>query len=149
VKVEQPGHGLALAAVHKKQKVKDWVKLFQSVGIETKAAKDYLSMQWSRALLNMMGNASAAIVNRPPSILYKSDTMYDLDIRMLQEALAVMKKLKIKVIDLPGGPATQLANGVNRPKILFKRFLINTVTAARGDKMPFFYAVISSGKRKN
>jgi 2-dehydropantoate 2-reductase len=149
VKVEQSGNGLALAPVQPKQNIKQWVKLFKSVGINTKEMKDYQSMKWSKALLNMMGNASSAIVNRPPTILYKSDTMYDLDVRMLQEALAVMKKLKIKVVDLPGGPASQLANGVSRPKIFFKRFLVNTVAGARGSKMPSFYADISSGKRKN
>jgi 2-dehydropantoate 2-reductase len=149
VRVEQPGHGLVLAPLQSKQRVKEWANLFKSVDIPAKAVKDYQSMQWSRALLNMMGNASSAIVNRPPSILYKSDMMYDLDVRMLQETLAVMKKLKIKVMDLPGGPASQLVSGVNRPKLFFKRFLVNTLTAGRGDKMPSFYADISSGKRKN
>jgi 2-dehydropantoate 2-reductase len=149
IRVEQPGHGLVLAPIHNKKRIKEWVDLFKSVGINTKGVRDYQSMQWSRALLNMMGNASSAIVNRPPDILYKSDTMFDLDVRMLQEALAVMKKLKIKVMDLPGGPASQLANGVSRPKIFFKRFLVNTVTTGRGDKMPSFYSDISAGKRKN
>ena len=146
VRVELSGRGLALAPTQPKQKIKKWVNLFKDLGISTKAIKNYESMKWSKALWNMMGNASAAIVNRPSSILYKSDVMYDLDMRMLKEATAVMKQRKIKVVDLPGMPVSQLASGSG---LFFKRFLMNKVMGGRGDRMPSFYADISAGRRKN
>ena len=146
VRVETPGCGLAIAPTQPKQKIKEWVKVFKDLGIDTKAYKEYESIKWSKALWNMMGNASSAIMNRPPSILYKSDVMYNLDIRMLQEAVAVMKKHKIKVVDLPGASVSQLASGSG---LFYKRFVMNKVMGGRGDRMPSFYADISSGKRKN
>ena len=146
IRVEQLGRGLALAPTKPKQKIREWVKLFKSLGIDTKGLKDYEAMKWSKALWNMMGNASSAIVNRPPNILYKSEVMYDLDIRMIQEAVAVMKKHRIKVVDLPGTPVSQLASGSG---LFFKRFVISKVVGGRGERMPSFYADISVGRRKN
>jgi ketopantoate reductase len=65
---------------------------------------------------------------------------------MLQEAVAVMKQLKLKVVDLPGTQVTQLASGSG---LFYKRFVMNKVVGGRGNRMPSFYADISSGKRKN
>jgi 2-dehydropantoate 2-reductase len=150
LKVERPGGGLLLAPIQPKQKIKNWVSLFKEAGITTDSMKDSVSMKWSSAMVTIVGNASSAIVNRPPDILYKSDTMYDLEVRMIQEALAVAKKHKIKIVDLPLAPASQLASGVKRlPKFLFKRFLTNEIVKARGDKLPSFYMDLSAAKRRN
>lgn len=68
---------------------------------------------------------------------------------MLRETLAVMKALNIKVIDLPGSPATKLAFGVRRaPNLLLKPILTNIVAKGRGDKMPSFQIDLMAGKGK-
>ncbi len=148
--VERANRGLALAATQPKQDIKQWVQLFQQAGIQTISVKDHQSMKWSKALLNIVGNASSAILNRPPATIYKSSAMFDLEVRMLQECLAVMKALRLKVINLPGSPAKTLARAVNHvPPAVLKPFLAKLVGSGRGDKMPSFHIDLTAGVGKS
>lgn len=148
--VEKEGRGLALAPTQKKQDIRKWVVLFRKAGISTNLVKDYHDMKWSKALLNIVGNATSAILNRKPGLIYKSDIIFDIEVRMLKETLAVMKKKKINVIDLPGSEAKRLAFGVKRlPKSMLKPIMTNLVAAGRGDKMPSFQIDLMASKGKS
>ncbi|MFQ5421390.1 MAG: ketopantoate reductase family protein [Anaerolineae bacterium] len=143
--VEHSGRGLALASPAG-QDVRQWVNLFNQAGVKTIRAKNYEAMKWSKALLNIVGNATAAILNRRPGVIYKSAAMFDVELRMLQEMLAVMKKKGIPVMDLPGSPAKKLATAVTRvPKALLKPILTKQVVGGRGDKMPSFQIDLVNG----
>ncbi|MCA9958419.1 MAG: ketopantoate reductase family protein [Anaerolineales bacterium] len=145
--VERVDRGLGLAPTQAGQNIKKWVSLFEVAGIPTEYVADYRSMKWSKALLNIVGNASSAILNRSPGAIYKIDPLFELEIRMLREAIDVMDKMKIKVIDLPGSPATKLATAVKRaPKLILKPFLTQMVAKGRGDKMPSFHIDLMAGK---
>lgn len=148
--VERSDRGLALAPVQAKQKIGRWVKLFQAAGVNTIACSNYKTMKWSKALLNMVGNASSAILNRHPKVIYGYEPTFRLEMVMLKEALAVMKKLKLKPINLPGAPAARLAFAVQRvPRVLLKPILVNMVAGGRGNKMPSFQADLAAGKDKS
>jgi len=147
--VERADRGLTIAHAIKGTNIKAWDKMLNEAGVPTEALPDYQSMKWSKAFLNIVGNATSAIVNRPPGVIYKSDNLFDLEKRMLRETLAVMKAYKIKVIDLPGSPATKLASGVRRaPNIILKPILTNVVSKGRGDKMPSFQIDLMAGRGK-
>jgi 2-dehydropantoate 2-reductase len=147
--VENEG-GLGLAPTQPGRKINDWVKLFRSVGIETEGLKNYQAMKWSKALMNIVGNATSAILNRPPKVIYKSEMMFDLEMRMLRETLDVMDALKLKVVDLPSWSPGKLSFGVRRlPTALLKPILSGIVTRSRGDKMPSFHIDLNSGKGKS
>ena len=60
VVVEHGDRGLALAPTQPGHKIGPWVSLFNQAGIETKGLKKYEEMKWSKAFLNIAGNASAA-----------------------------------------------------------------------------------------
>lgn len=138
--VEKEDRGLALAPTQNGQNIKEWVHHFNQAGVNTLGIKDYQSMKWSKAMLNIIGNATSAILNRPPGTVYKSSAMFDLEVRMLRETLAVMKKLGLNVVDLPGSPAKRLAGAVKRvPKPLLKPIMSQLVSSGRGDKMPSFH----------
>ena len=148
--VERDDRGLSLTPLEPKQNIKPLVNLFEQAGITTIGVPDYRSMKWSKALLNMVGNATSAILNRAPGAIYKIDALFDLEVRMLRETLSVMRKSKIQVIDLPGSPATRLAKGVKRaPKLMLKPILTQIVSKGRGDKMPSFHIDLMSGKGKS
>lgn len=148
--VERADRGLTLAAIQPRQKVNQWVNLFEQAAIPTTGVTNYQAMKWSKALLNMVGNATSAILNRRPGIIYQSDAMFQLEVQMLKETLAVMRAQKIPVIDLPGSPAKRLAFGVQRmPKAVLKPILTNLVANGRGDKMPSFHIDLSEGKGKS
>lgn len=148
--VEKEDRGLALAPAQAGQNINRWVQLFTQAGVETIDVKDYQAMKWSKAMLNIIGNATSAILNRPPGTVYKSAAMFDLEVRMLQETLAVMKKLGIKVVDLPGAQAKRLAGAVNRvPKLLLKPIMSQLVASGRGDKMPSFHIDLTARAGKS
>jgi 2-dehydropantoate 2-reductase len=150
VRVERAGRGLALAATVPKQKVKPYVELFNEAGITTEAFRDFRAMKWSKALLNMVGNATSAIVNRHPRIIYENKATYRLEMKMLEETLRVMQGLKLSVVDLPGAPATKLASAVQGTfSFLAKPVLTRIVGDGRGNKMPSFHIDLAAGKRHN
>lgn len=148
--VEKEDRGLALAPTQPGQNIKQWGLLFKKAGIKTELMNNYQEMKWSKALLNLVGNATSAILNRRPGLIYKSDIVFDLEVRMLKETLAVMKAKKINVIDLPGSGAKRLAFGVQRlPRSMLKPIMTNLVSSGRGDKMPSFQIDLMAGKGKS
>ncbi|MCB8977515.1 MAG: ketopantoate reductase family protein [Ardenticatenaceae bacterium] len=147
---ERTDGGFCLAPTHPKQDIRQWLKLFADAGMETQGHKDYESMKWSKAFLNIIANATSAILNRRPGLVYSSDAIFDLEIRMLKETLAVMKAAGHKVVDLPAVSATKLAFSVQRlPRALLKPGLTKLVADGRGDKMPSFHIDLTTGKGKS
>lgn len=150
--VERSDRGLALAPAQPRTDISKWANLFYRTGIETISLNDYRSMKWSKALLNMIGNATSAILNRHPKLVYNYGPTYDLEMEMLKETLDVMKAQKLKTIDLPGAQANRLATVVSSsliPKSIVKPFLSNLVTSGRGNKMPSFHIDIMAGREQN
>ena len=147
--VEKEG-GLALAPTSPKQSIKEWLHMFQNAGIATSKFRNFESMKWSKALLNIVGNASSAILNRSPKAIYQSELMFDLEIRMLKEMLDVMNAKNLKIVDLPNYSSKKLAFAVRRmPRGLLKPILSNIVANGRGEKMPSFHIDLSNGKNKS
>ncbi|MFQ5398810.1 MAG: ketopantoate reductase family protein [Anaerolineae bacterium] len=148
--VERTKRGLGLAPTQPGQDIQQWVSLFKQTGIHTVQVKDYQSMKWSKALLNIVGNATSAILNRSPGVIYKSAALFDLELRMIRETLAVMEAQGLAIIDLPGSPASKLAAAVNRmPKALLRPILRKIVASGRGDKMPSFHIDLMAGRGKS
>ena len=147
--VEREDRGLTISPAVKGTNIKKWDKILNEACVPTTSLPDYHSMKWSKAFLNIVGNATSAILNRPPGAIYKIDSLFDLEKRMLREALSVMDALNLKVIDLPGPSATKLAFGVRRaPKFVFKPILTGIVAKGRGNKMPSFQIDLMAGKGK-
>jgi 2-dehydropantoate 2-reductase len=148
--VEHAGRGLALAPTAKKQDISQWAQLFQDSGIEATEISDYRSMKWSKMLVNMIGNASSAILNRHPKLVYSYGPTFKLEMDMLQETLAVMKKMKIKPVDLPGVSVGRLVFAVKRlPDSVVRPILTQIVGSGRGNKMPSFHIDLMAGKEVN
>lgn len=145
--VEKSSRGVGLAGVRcAPQALESCAALYRAAGIHTRVLPDYREMKWSKAFLNIMGNASSAILNQPPAQLYPLPEMYDLEMEMLGEALAIMARLGLRVINLPGSQAAPLAFGVRSgPRFLMRPIMQQVVLRGRGDKMPSFYLDLASG----
>lgn len=150
VAVERPGRGLAISPMRAGDDVTTWQTLFVDAGIRTVTIPDYRAMKWSKAFLNIVGNAAAAILNRPPGELYRQQSVFDLETRMLNETLAVMTALRIPVVNLPGAAARPLALSLRwSPRSLRQPILSRIVARGRGDKMPSFYMDVCAGKGRS
>ena len=148
--VERPGRGLGIAPVAAGQEIGRWVELFRAAGVNAGALADYRAMKWSKAFLNIMGNATSAILNRPPAAVYRDGALFDLEMRMLREMRAVMQRLGIAVINLPGASARPLARSLAyAPRFLLRAVFTQVIVHGRGDKMPSFHIDLAAGKGRS
>ncbi|MEW5987388.1 MAG: ketopantoate reductase family protein [Chloroflexota bacterium] len=148
--VEREKRGVGLAAVAPGQNVEPPAALLQAAGVQTWVLPDYQAMKWSKAFLNIVGNATSAILNRPPAFVYRQAAVFDLEIAMLAEAWRVMQAMKLPLVDLPGAPARRLAWAVTHlPAPLLKPILTRIVARGRGSKMPSFQMDLAAGKTRN
>jgi 2-dehydropantoate 2-reductase len=148
--VEKEGRGLGIAPVERGRAIEEWVALFRAASINAGSLPDYREMKWSKAFLNIMGNATSAILNRPPADLYRLETVFDLEMRMLREMLAAMKRLGLAVINLPGASARSLARlPAHAPRALLRPVFTQVIVHGRGDKMPSFHMDLAGGKRQS
>ncbi len=148
--VEKTNRGLGMAPVTRGQPIDQWVRPFQEAGVHTVNVADYQSMKWSKAFLNIIGNATSAILNMPVDELYANPDIFRLEMRMLSETMAVMRRLKIPLMNLPGAPARWLGFGmVAAPRFLLKAVMTGMVVSGRGEKMPSFHIDLYNDKGKS
>lgn len=145
--VEKTNRGLGMAPVIRGAPIDRWVRPFQQAGIHTVNVANYRSMKWSKAFLNIIGNATSAILNMPVDELYADPVVFKLEMRMLTETMAVMRRLRIPLMNLPGAPARWLGFGmVATPRFLLKAVMTGMVVSGRGEKMPSFHIDLYNDK---
>ena len=129
------GGGIALAPVG--SNAHNWlVAAFEQTGIPVKVASDYRALKWSKLALNMVANASCAILNVVPERLVKFEEVFTLEIRAIRECRAVMQALGVTPIDLPRYPVRALQSVVSLPSPVARAILANRIAGARGSKPP-------------
>jgi 2-dehydropantoate 2-reductase len=104
-------------------------------------------MKWSKMLTNLLGNATSAILDMTPALVFAHAGLYRLEIAQLREALRVMRAQGIGVVDLPRTPVRLLAFGVSwLPTNLSRLLIARQVSGGRGAKMPSFHIDLHSGR---
>jgi 2-dehydropantoate 2-reductase len=150
VVLERTDCGLGLASVARGEEVIEWARMFAGAGIKVKVFRDYQSMKWSKLLLNIIANATCAILDQPPAAIYRHRPTFRLEYQMMREALAVVKKMGVRVVDLPGAPAGMLPRVVGLlPMFVAERLLPDQITGARGEKMPSLQMDLAAGQRQS
>ncbi len=148
--VERRDRGLALAPAAMGTDISGLVQLFHESGIDTEGLDDYRSMKWSKALLNMVGNATSAILNRHPRVIYNYKPTFQIEMEMLKEAITIIRRQGLKPINLPGAEAARLAFATRwLPSSIVKPILSGIVASGRGNKMPSFHVDLASGRERN
>ena len=149
-RVEHRGRGLGLAPLIGDESIDEWVALFKTAGIDARAFKDYRAIKWSKLFLNIVANATCAILNRKPAVIYGHRRTFMLERAMLKETLAVMKAMGVPVVNLPGSPARSLARGIGfLPASLARPLLTPRINRGRGDKMPSLYLDLAAGRKQS
>jgi 2-dehydropantoate 2-reductase len=127
--------GLALAPVG--ANAYNWLgATFASTGLTVKVVEDWRALKWSKLALNVVANASCAILNVLPNRFVHFDKIFTLEIRMIREVRAVMQALGIEAIDLPRYPVRALFGVAALPSALSRGMLAHTIAGARGTKPP-------------
>lgn len=123
------------------------IEVFTFAGLNARGYPNREEMKWSKMLTNLQVNATSAILNWTPSQVLANPITYRIEVRQLREALAVMKQLGIKIIDLPGTPVRLLVNSLTSFPLWLGRTIIGRPLAkARGAKMPSFQIDLQAGR---
>lgn len=122
-------------------------RYFTSAGIPTKVYADALGMKWSKLIMNMIGNATSAILAEPPGVTFADPRVADLEIDALREALRVMAAAGIPLLNVEKYPLGTLAPLLRfGPRALLRPVLHRIVGGARGGKMPSLFLDLDAGK---
>lgn len=127
--------GLALAPMG--SNAYNWlVAALAGSGMNVKVVADWRALKWSKLALNVVANASCAILNVLPNRLVHFDKMFAMEIRMMREVRAVMTAMRVQPIDLPRYPVRALFNVVSLPSPVARALMSRTIAGARGTKPP-------------
>jgi 2-dehydropantoate 2-reductase len=153
IRVEKPRYGLGLgmwrgtAAAGVFPAVQE---LLSGAGFAVKAYASAEGMKWTKLLMNMLGNATCAILDEPPQAVFADSRMVDLEIAAWREALAVMRAAGIPAINLDGYPFGLLAGLIRyAPAFAIRPVLRSQISGARGGKLPSLHIDLAAGKRVN
>jgi 2-dehydropantoate 2-reductase len=119
---------------------------FGSTGMTVEAARDYRALKWSKLALNVIANASCAILNVLPERLVQYNAIFTLEIRAIREVRHVMTKMGLTPMDLPRYPVRALQSIATLPSPLARVVLANRIASARGRKPPSLLLDLRAGK---
>ena len=119
---------------------------FASSGIKVQVVDDWRALKWSKLALNVVANASCAILNVLPNRLVHFEEIFTLEIRAIREVRAVMQAMDITPIDLPRYPVRALQGIATLPSPIARRLLAGRVAGARGTKPPSLLTDLRAGK---
>ena len=120
---------------------------FSAAGLTVRLYPDGQALKWSKLLTNLLGNATAAILDWPPARIYAHRGLFALELAQVREALTVMDALGLDVVALPGTPSRALAWGARHlPAWALQPILRYQVGRGRGTKMPSLHQDVHQGK---
>jgi 2-dehydropantoate 2-reductase len=157
VEIEAPGRiavtksgGIGLAPVDGRVGIGRWVAMLGAAGFQARGYTDYRALKWSKALLNMLGNATAAILDMPVAAVYADRRLVALEQQAFRESLHVMDRLGIRPVNLPCYPAALLALAMRRvPPALLNPLLRRLIAGGRGGKTPSLHLDLARGNRRS
>lgn len=127
--------GLGLAPIG--SNAYNWLSAtFAGTGLAVKVVDDWRALKWSKLALNVVANASCAILNVLPNRFVHFDKIFTLEIRMIREVRAVMQAMNVEPIDLPRYPVRALFAVSSLPSPLSRTLLAHSIAGARGTKPP-------------
>lgn len=130
--------GIGLAAMNPagEPMVQRLVADFARAGLRSAELSDARSMKWSKVLANMLANATGAILDMDAGSIYRNRRLFEVEREQIREGLAVMKKMGLHPVSIPGAPVPWLVRAIGLPAWLGRPILTRAVGGARGDKLP-------------
>jgi 2-dehydropantoate 2-reductase len=137
--------GLALAPVG--TSAHNWlIAAFERTRIPVRVSADYRALKWSKLALNIVANASCAILDILPERLLRFEHLFALEMRAVRETHAVMGALGLSALDLPRYPVRALNVVASLPLPLSRLVLARRIAGARGHKAPSLLLDLRAGR---
>lgn len=122
---------------------------FRQAGFRTEVYPDYRAVKWSKLLLNIIGNASAAILDLPPGVVVRDPRLFHLEREAFLEAMRVVRGLGLRLVSLPGYPVPLLARVMALPEWVGRPVLSRRIGRGRGEKMPSLWEDLERGRTRS
>jgi len=122
---------------------------FGAAGLEVQSYADYRALKWSKLIINLMANATCAILDSLPVNLVKHPGAFRVEVHALREALRVVRAQGIQLVDLPHYPVRALAMVLRLPSAVARLLLASRVAGARGEKPPSLLADLRQGRQRS
>lgn len=123
------------------------VSVFRSAGVVVRTYPNADAMKWSKLVTNLMANATAAICDMSTEAVYAHNGLYEIEVRMMREAIAVMNAKRLPVVALPRTPTRELNLALRwLPPRLYQPIIQRMIGRGRGDKKPSFHQDLAAGK---
>ena len=143
--VEEKQRGIALAL--DVPIAEEIATAFANSGLAVGLVQNSSSLKWSKLLLNMLGNATSAILDLLPGDVLSEPKLFDIELAALQEAVGITQLLGVSIVDLPGAPALQLTRAMRLlPSFILKPILRDRIAGGRGEKPPSLLLSLRSGR---
>ncbi|MHB2019232.1 MAG: ketopantoate reductase family protein [Candidatus Xenobia bacterium] len=111
--------------------------LFEPTGIPRVVSPHHHDVKWSKLLLNMLGNATCAILDMPTAAVFGHPGVFRLEQRAFKEAVDVMERKHIGFLKLPGYPVPMLKTAMTTvPLALLQPLMKKRMAEGRGRKDP-------------
>ncbi len=145
-RLSQGGIGLAPVRGAVGPRIAALAARLESGGLRVVETADAAAMRWSKLLVNLVGNATSAILDVDPGDVYRDRALFAIERGQLREALEVMRRLGIQPIRLPGADARLLVASTRLPDALVRPVLGRIVAGGRGGKDPSLRRHVRSGR---
>lgn len=153
IEINKPNHQIGLSPWHPavSQTHFDMAhQAFQEAGFAVVVYPDAQGLKWTKVLINMVGNASSAILGEPPDVVFADNQLVDIEIAAWREAMAVMRAASIPPVNIGSYMFAQWAPLIRwAPKPVLRPIMRSQVSSGRGGKMPSLYLDLDKGKQKN
>jgi 2-dehydropantoate 2-reductase len=142
------GGGIAFAPVAPGASHNWLLAAFGATGLPTSAVHDYRALKWSKLALNVVANASCAILDMVPERVVRDEALFRLEVHGIREVRATMKALGVATLDLPRYPVRALQAVASMPSPLARPVLASRIAGARGEKPPSLLIDLRSAKHR-
>ncbi len=147
IRVTKPG-GVGLAALDAGP-LGDALGLLAPVAATVRPYRDWRAMKWSKLLLNILGNATAALLGWSVAQVYAERALVRVERALFCEALATVRALGAAPVNLPGYPVVALAATMRGlPLPLLQPVLRRLIAGGRGGKPPSLALELARGARQ-
>lgn len=141
--------GVALAPVGEGAAPADFTAALLQAGFRVETFPEYRAMKWSKLLLNILGNATSAILDLAPSEIARNSRLFALERDAFREAVHVMQGVGLQPVALPGYPVPALVRVMGAPAWIARRIVGPKLGGGRGAKMPSLWEDLDRGRERS
>lgn len=153
IRVKKPSYLIAMAPWDSNQPSPQFERLvetFEAAGVDLHTFPRSRELKWTKLLMNMLGNATCAILGISPAEAFANASTAGLEVDALREALSVMGRLGIRPVNLKPYPLALLSPIMRHaPRPLLGYLLRYIIGQARGGKMPSLFLDLERNRERS